>query len=56
MLTPRDGRQRVASAFTHIAASLRGSGGRKNGLSHSPSVNVCDIESDKGDAGVVRAD
>jgi endonuclease YncB( thermonuclease family) len=28
MLTPRDGRQHAASAFTHITASLRGSGGR----------------------------
>src|SRR5712664_1385138 len=31
MSTPRDERQRAASAFTRIAASLRGSGGRSIG-------------------------
>jgi len=31
MLTPRDGRQRAASAFTRIAASHHGSGGPRLG-------------------------
>jgi hypothetical protein len=38
MSTPRDGRQRAALAFTRIAASHRGSGGRYNGLNDSPLV------------------
>jgi hypothetical protein len=57
MLTPRDGRRRAASAFTGIAASLRGSGGR-NSVPRKKRVNRlrCADRSDKinGKVGATR--